>query len=271
MMPISALVLALASAALHAMWNLLLGRARDVQAATAATFVLALAIALPFAVVWWQADLSVWPYALASTLLEVLYVIALVHAYRVSELSFAYPISRGIAPVLVLAISVLVLSHRATAVEGAAMLLVGLGVVLVGLRPGTPAPAEALLVAGALGATIAAYTLVDRAGIQRAGALTYFVLTLAGPCIVYPPLVGGRAIRAALDRFVLLAAVANLGSFTLGLLALRYGSAAAVLAVRSSSVVIATLLAGRLLGEEVSRRRLAGSVLVFAGVVLLAA
>ena len=74
----------------------------------------------------------------------------------------------------------------------------------------------------------------------------------------------------SLDRFILLAALANLGSFTLGLLALRYGSAAAVLAVRSSSVVIATLLAGRLLAEDVSRRRLAGSVLVFAGVALLA-
>ena len=61
MMPISALLLALGSAVLHAIWNLLLGRARDLQAATAATFVLALAIALPFAIVWWQADPSVWP------------------------------------------------------------------------------------------------------------------------------------------------------------------------------------------------------------------
>ena len=66
------------------------------------------------------------------------------------------------------------------------------------------------------------------------------------------------------------AALANLGSFTLGLLALRHGSAAAVLAVRSSSVVIATALAGRLLAERVSRARLAGSVLVFAGIALLA-
>jgi len=44
-----------------------------------------------------------------------------------------------------------------------------------------------------------------------------------------------------------------------------------VLAVRSSSVVIATALAGRLLAERVSRTRLAGSVLVFAGIALLAA
>jgi uncharacterized membrane protein len=270
MMPISALVLALGSAALHALWNLLLGRARDLQAATAATFVLALALALPFAVVWWNADPSVWPYALASTLLEIVYVLALVHAYRVSEISFAYPTSRGIAPVIVLAVSVAVLSHRVSLSEGAGVVLVGLGVVLVGSRRGVRVPGQAVLVATALGATIAAYTLVDRAGIQRAGALTYFVLTLAGPCLAYPPLVGARAMRAALDRSVLVAAVANLGSFTLGLLALRYGSAASVLAVRSSSVVIATLLAARLLSEDVSHRRLAGSVLVFAGVVLLA-
>src|SRR3954454_891307 len=125
MMPFSALMLALASALLHAIWNLLLGRARDLQAATAATFVLALAIALPCAVVWWQADASVWPYALASTLLEIVYVLALVHAYRVSEISFAYPISRGVAPVFVLAVSVLALSHRVSVAEGAGIVLVG--------------------------------------------------------------------------------------------------------------------------------------------------
>jgi uncharacterized membrane protein len=51
---------------------------------------------------------------------------------------------------------------------------------------------------------------------------------------------------------------------------LRHGPAAPVLAVRSSSIVIATLLAGRLLAEHVARRRVAGSILVFGGVALLA-
>ena len=51
-----ALALALGSAALHAAWNVLLGaRANDVQAATAATFVLSVALAAPFALVWWSA------------------------------------------------------------------------------------------------------------------------------------------------------------------------------------------------------------------------
>jgi drug/metabolite transporter (DMT)-like permease len=51
---------------------------------------------------------------------------------------------------------------------------------------------------------------------------------------------------------------------------MRHGPAAPVLAVRSTSIVIATALAGRVLAERVSRGRLAGSALVFAGVALLA-
>ena len=54
------------------------------------------------------------------------------------------------------------------------MLLVCAGVVLVrGLGGG--ADSTALLLTATLAASIAAYTLADRAGIQRAGALTYFV------------------------------------------------------------------------------------------------
>lgn len=251
------------------MWNLLLGRARDVQAATAATFLTSVALALPFAVIWWHADASVWPWALASTLLEVVYVIALALAYRGGEVSFVYPLTRGLAPVLALGFAAVALGHGVSATEVFGVALVGVGV--VGVRGvGARGDALALLLTATIATTIAAYTLVDRVGIHRASALTYFVLTLAGPCLIYPPLIGARAIRASLGWPIAAAAIANLGSFVLGLLALRHGSAAAVLAVRSLSVVIATALAARVLSEPVSRMRLAGSVLVFAGIALLA-
>ena len=268
-MPLSALILALGSAVLHAAWNLLLGRAKDVQAAAATTFVISVAVALPFAVVWWHTEPSVWPWALASSLLEVVYVIGLALAYRISEVSFVYPITRGLAPLLALAFAVFALGHGVSATEVAGVVCVALGVVGVRGRPGH-GDALALLLTVTIAVTIAAYTLVDRVGIQRAGALTYFVLTLALPCLVYPPLVGIRAMRRELGASVAIAGVANLGSFSLGLLALRHGSAASVLAVRSTSVVIATVLAGRVLAERVSQLRVAGSVLVFAGIVLLA-
>ena len=122
-----------------------------------------------------------------------------------------------------------------------------------------------------IAASIAAYTLVDRAGIQHAGALTYFVLVLAGPCLVYPPLVGRTAIRRELGRRDASSPRSRTSARSCSACSrCATAPAAPVLAVRSSSIVIATLLAGRLLAEHVARRRVAGSVLVFAGVALLA-
>jgi drug/metabolite transporter (DMT)-like permease len=231
--------------------------------------VLSVAIAAPFAIVWWSAEPSVWPYALASTLLETLYVVALAYAYRTTDLSFVYPLTRGLAPVILLGASVALLGHAVSATEIGGVLLVAAGVLFV-RGPAGRGDVRAVLVVLTIAATIAAYTLVDRAGIHHAGALTYFVLVLAGPSLVYPPIAGLGAVRYELGFPALVAALANVGSFTLGLLALRHGPAAPVLAVRSTSIVIATALAGRVLAERVSRGRMAGSVLVFAGVVLLA-
>jgi drug/metabolite transporter (DMT)-like permease len=182
---------------------------------------------------------------------------------------FVYPLTRGLAPVIVLGVSVAVLGHAVSGAEIGGVLLVAAGVLLV-RGPEGRGDARAVLLVLTIATTIAAYTLVDRVGIHHAGALTYFVLVLAGPCLVYPPIAGLGAVRYELGLGSLVAAVANVGSFTLGLLALRHGPAAPVLAVRSTSIVIATALAGRVLAERVSRGRLAGSALVFAGVALLA-
>src|SRR4051794_23106713 len=137
-MPASALLLALGSAVLHAAWNLLLGRARDVQAAAATTFVISVVVALPFALVWWRADASVWPYALASTLLEIVYVVALALAYRGGEVSFVYPLTRGPAPGVALPARGLVLANAASAPPAGGRAPAGFGRALVG---GVAAPA----------------------------------------------------------------------------------------------------------------------------------
>ena len=233
------------------------------------TFVLAAAMAAPFAAIWWSADTSVWPYALASTLLEAVYALGLAYGYRLADLSFVYPLTRGLAPVLTLGAAVVLLGHGADGAEIAGVLLVAVGVVLV-RGPQGHGDGRAIAVVLATAAAIAAYTIVDRAGIQRAGAFTYCLLVLVGPCFVYPGIVRLGAMRRELGARTATAAAAAFASFLLGLLALRHGGAAPVLAVRSSSIVLTTLLAGRLLAEHVSRVRVAGALLVFAGVALLA-
>jgi drug/metabolite transporter (DMT)-like permease len=269
-----ALGLALASAFLHAIWNLMLARTSETEAATAVVFAVAWLVGIPAAALDWHVSASVWPYALASGLLELLYVTLLAGAYARVELSLVYPVARGLAPVLVLAVGTAFLGADSSAQQAAGVCLVALGVLLVRrlqLR-GDPLP---LLLGLAIAATIAAYTLVDRNGVHHASPLTYYVLILFLPAFAYPALVLARRGRASIRRELRLwnvvAGVLVWAAFALVLEALRRAQAAPVAAVRETSVVIATALAAVVLRERVGAIRIAGAVLVATGVVLIGA
>src|SRR6185436_4648535 len=101
-MPLDAFALALGSAFLHALWNLILGRERDPEAATAIALVTSVVVFAPLAIWRFDADVSV-----------------------------VYPIARGLAPVLVLLVGVTALGTGASAGQAAGVCLVGVGVMLV--------------------------------------------------------------------------------------------------------------------------------------------
>src|SRR5919204_6741238 len=135
-MPADALALALGAAALHALWNLLLAREADTEAATAvAVASLVVVLALPAALTWRVEDAAV-PFVLGSAALELAYVGLLAAAYRRFELSVVYPVARGLAPVLALVLTVLVTPSAPSAGEGVGVLAVAAGVFLV--RGGVP-------------------------------------------------------------------------------------------------------------------------------------
>jgi len=72
-MPLTALVLALVAACLHAGWNVLLAGARDPEAATAVALVVAAIAFAPVAALTWNVEARAWPYIAASAALELLY------------------------------------------------------------------------------------------------------------------------------------------------------------------------------------------------------
>lgn len=273
-MAATALVLALLSAVLHAVWNLVLARTRETEAATAVAFGAAWLVGVPAATADWHISSSVWPYALASGTLELIYVALLAAAYARSELSAIYPVARGGAPVLVLAVGALALGAGTSVRQATGVCLVGVGVLLV-RRLRLRGDVRALAFGISIAATIAAYTLVDRRGVHHASPLVYFELILLPPAALYPLLVGARAgvapLRRALTGTNVAAGVLVWAAFSLVLEALRRAQAAPVAAVRESSVVFATALAALVLRERVGVLRLTGAVLVAAGVVLIGA
>jgi drug/metabolite transporter (DMT)-like permease len=271
-MPATALAFALAAAFFHALWNLLLARAPDIQAATAVALVTAEIVFAPLAIVLWRLEPGAWPWLVASGLLELLYFGLLTAAYARAPLSVVYPIARGGAPVFVLLVSVLVLGHATSPGQIAGVLTVVAGVVLVrGLHD---ASALGVVFGVAIAACIAGYTLVDSRGIRYAAPVPYLVLTMVIPTVVFAAAVvtirGRAAVQAAVGLSSVTAGLSTFVAYAFVLAALELASAASVAAVRETSVVIATALAAVVLHERVGPARLAGAVLVVAGVALLA-
>jgi drug/metabolite transporter (DMT)-like permease len=270
--PLSALVLALAAAFAHALWNLLLARAADTPATTAVALVVATVAFAPVAAVFWDVETAAWPYIVASSCFELAYFALLVAAYERADLSVVYPLARGSAPVLVLLLAVTFGGAETSASQAGGVIVVALGVVLVrGIGEG--APSKGVGMALAIGGCIAAYTLIDKGGIRHANPIAYLELTMVAPSVAYAALVayrkGSAALRRAFGSASVVAGIATFGAYALVLAALQRAPAAPVAAVRETSVVIAALLAAPLLGERVTRWRIAGSCLVVVGVVLL--
>jgi drug/metabolite transporter (DMT)-like permease len=271
-MSAAAFALALGAAALHATWNALLARARDVRAATSVALVVAVVVFAPFAAATWSVERAAIPWIAASAALELLYFLLLTAAYRRSDLSLVYPIARGSAPILVLAGAVLA-GVTLGVVQAVGVVLVGAGVMLVrGI--GGVVDKRGVLLSLAIGATIAAYTLVDKEGIVHAGTLPYLVLVLApvaAATLVVQLGTGGIAsVRAELNGAAVVAGVLSFAAYALALLALELASAPSVAAVRETSILFAVALGAFVLREQVSGLRVAGAALVVVGVACVA-
>jgi drug/metabolite transporter (DMT)-like permease len=269
--PLSAFLLALGAAFVHALWNLLLARARDPEAAGAVALLTAVVVFAPVAAVQWELEPDAWPYVGATSVLELVYFALLGAAYRRAEVSVVYPLARGVAPVLVLVVGVLALDAETTVAQALGVCLVGVGILLVrGL--GRPAGWTGVLFGLAIACSIAAYTLVDDEGIRYANAVTYLELALIVPALGYALGVtwfkGSSALRAELGPATVLAGLGMWLAYALVLAALARAEAAPVAAVRETSIVIA-VGAALFLHERVGPSRLAGAALVAVGVALL--
>jgi len=270
--PLSAFLLVLAAAVLHAGWNVILARAADVAAATTVALALSVVLFAPVAVATWDVQAAALPWIAASALLEIAYFALLTTAYSRSDLTLVYPVARGSAPVLVLA-GAAVVGATIGWLQAVGVVLVGGGIVLVRGISGD-ADVVGLLLALAIGVSIAGYTLVDKEGVDHAAVIPYFELVLvpvALAALAWHAVQGGLPrVRAEIRWSTLGASVFAFSAYALVLAALTLASAPAVAAVRETSVLFAVALGALVLHERVDRLRALGAAAVVAGVALVA-
>ena len=165
-LPLDVTLLVLLAALMHASWNAIAkagtNKLLDITAMAVAGGAVC-ALMLPFLPV---PEPEAWPWLAASLLLHFIYFMALVGAYAAADLSHAYPLMRGIAPLLVALFGALLLDDGLTASMWAGIALISTGILLpFWLNPGDKAGllrGSSFALANAV--VIASYTLVDGYG-----------------------------------------------------------------------------------------------------------
>jgi drug/metabolite transporter (DMT)-like permease len=268
----------LAAGLLHAGWNALLKSAPggdpllDTAAVVAGSAVCGLAV-LPFVAL---PDPTAWKFAAASALVHFAYYVTLAQAYRTGDLSFAYPLMRGTAPLLVALLGIVFLREWPSLQVAAGILLICLGIVGIAFARRGRHTAAAAVWALANAAIIAVYTLIDGAGARASGNAWSYVAWLT--FLEGLPFLGwifarrGRPATAYLARGWRRGLVGGAGSvaaYGIVLWAMTRAPVAAVAALRETSVLFAALIGALWLKEGFGLRRMAGAASVVLGVAAL--
>ncbi|MGZ9811513.1 EamA family transporter [Pseudoroseicyclus sp. H15] len=266
----------LAAALLHAGWNAVIKRAAGGQAPILLLALVQGIIALPLLFFVPLPATEAWPWVLAGGALHAGYKLMLTQAYAHADLSMAYPMARGTAPLIVMVVSALWLGASFGPAELAAITAISAGVLLMALR-GASAPlrGRALFYALATAGFTASYTLADGVGARLAGTASGFVLWMVlvdtGLMAAAAALTSGRAAFRGLTaawRTGVPAGAMSLGAYWIAVWAFTQAPLALVAALRESSILFATLIAAFILREPVGPWRWAAAGLIAAGVVL---
>jgi drug/metabolite transporter (DMT)-like permease len=269
---LTATLLALAAAVLHAAWNLSVKQSGDRYIALWGQFSIAGLIGAVVIVIVGGFPAQGWIWAAMSGAIHLPYCYFLARAYDHGDFSLVYPMARGGGALLAAIGGLLFLGDHLSPVGIGAIVVVALGLFLLGGRARGPAMWSALTVAVAIGG----YSLVDAKGIRSTDTPLYALASFVGTGVstsVFGVARGRAAEMAAAmrlnwRRFTVMGLASAL---TYGMVQLAFQRAPVgyVTALRESSVVLAAFAGSRMLGETGGRRRMAASGVVLSGLILL--
>jgi drug/metabolite transporter (DMT)-like permease len=227
-------------------------------------------------------DTRAWMFMLASALIHLVYFNVLNRGYREADLSVVYPVARGTGPLLSVAVAVLLLGERPSALSLAGALTVVTGVFLLAggarLLGARDARARLGLYWGSLtGVFIAGYTVVDGYAVRNlalAPLLVDYATHVLRVSLALPGWLRDRAApRAELARtwrHVLVVGVLAPFGYILVLLAMRETPISSVAPARELSMLVGAFFGAQLLGEGEVRRRLLCAGVIGLGVLMIA-
>lgn len=283
-MALGALALVLASAFVHASWNLLAKQSRGGAPFVFAANLVSITVYLPPATINLIVERPpIGPRELAfmagSGVLHVGYFVFLQRAYRAGDLSLVYPIARGSGLLIATFATMAILSERPGAIAIGGAFIVAAGIVVLGGWPSRDRRAgvgRALAYAVLTGTAIASYTLWDKYAVDDLDVppLVYNWGEGVAFALVLLPLAWTRfsVVRdewRAHRREVMGVGVLAPLAYILVLAALSIAPVSYVAPAREVSVLIGAILGVRVLAEGHARRRLLAAALILLGLIAL--
>jgi len=234
------------------------------------------AIVLPFLT---QPAEASWPYILASTPVQVLYYCLLAIAYRRADMSEAYPLMRGMAPLLVATAAGPFIGEQLSLHRWIGIALICAGAFSMTIdahitRARHQRSTVPIAIANA--SVIALYTVIDGLGVRKSGAPVAYVLWIF--LLTAIPLALWTVVRRRHDlisyarsrvHFGLLGGAGTVGSYGLTLFAMTAVPVALVAALRETSILFATLIAVVILKERVRWPRYLAISLIAGGAIAI--
>jgi drug/metabolite transporter (DMT)-like permease len=271
-------LLMLLAAAMHAGWNLFVKGKDDRLSAITAVMsggAILAALALPFVDPPARAS---WIFIFLSIAIHLGYYGCLVSAYRHGDLSHAYPIARGSAPLLVAIAAAPAAGEWLSPIQCVGVALISLGIVSLAFERGFPKGDHGRSVLFALGTAvfIMGYSVTDGLGVRRSGnALGYILWLFALEAI---PLLG---ITIAIRRRTFFhhirdhwqtasaGAVLSCGAYGLAIWGMSVGTLAGIVSLRETSVLFGAAFGAMFLSERFGWRRILAAIAVVGGNLLL--
>ncbi len=264
-------------AMLHASWNVLVKSSPDKTLDTALIHLGCSVIAVPFCLALGFPSAESWPYLIASVIIHVAYYFVLAKAYEHGELGLAYPLMRGVAPLMVAIGSLVFLDGEA--LSWLAWLGIGVicfGVLILGLSAGLFQHRVTIAIALINSVIIASYTLIDAKGVRASQhAFQYIAALFALDGWIFALWVfyvrKGQVLDYVKKRWTIAlgGAAASVSSYAIALWAMTVAPVAAVAALRETSVLFAVLLGVWIIKEPFTLRRLLSVVAIVCGAVSL--
>ena len=292
-MSLTALILVLTAALVHATWNYFLKKANATRPFWWLVYIITAVVTVPALFLYDPQALSNitpigWLVIVLSAPIHVIYGQVLQIGYKKSDYSIVYPTARGTGPLITVLSAVLILGNRPTLWGWVGIALILMAIVLLAMPHKEDQQTQSLRIRtgifwGSLtGCFIAGYSFCDAWAVQQATGLTplsFYFPSIAVRAIVFAPFIVNHADWKKESREILTTprllkalAVVSVGSplaYILVLYAMTMAPLAYVAPTREVGMMIGVVLGGLLLKERLSVTRMTGVIGMTLGVILV--